>query len=163
MRFILNNGEMALQESVSILDSMRSTLPISTSLMVDVPLIKERIKDKSRNFLKTSAFAVAPITVGSKGVFWSVFLTYIFPWMLDIAKVYCAIRVAQAFYQEKRGGRDEGTGFGALVQYGKWYLVFWLIPWGVELIDQIGGTMFNDLQQKGVDVQTNTVPIIRGR
>jgi hypothetical protein len=158
MRFVMNNGELVLRQAGNIIDDMRNALPFSTAFMVDVPLMKERIKSKGKNFLKTSSFAVAPVTVGSQGVFWKIFLVYIFPWMLDIAKVYCAIRVAQAFYQEKRGGRDEGTGFGALVQYGKWYLVFWLIPWGVELIDQIGGTMFNDLQKQGIDIQTNSVP-----
>jgi len=76
--------------------------------------------------------------------------------MLDIAKVYCAIKICQAFYEEKRGGREGGTGFGALVQYGKWYLVFWLIPWGVELIDQLGGQMFNDLKTKGLELDNPT-------
>jgi hypothetical protein len=64
---------------------------------------------------------------------------------MDIAKVYCAIKIAQAFYQENSGSKNGGSGMASFVTYGKWYLLFWLIPWGVELIDQIGGKMFSDL------------------
>jgi len=128
------------------LEVMQESLPLSTAYIVDIPQIKESIK--SGRAFKHMAYAT--VTVGSQGIFWKAFLIYIFPWMLDIAKVYCAIRICQAFYQEKRGGKEEGTGFGAIVTFGKWYLVFWLVPWAVELIDQIGGTMFNDLKDKGI-------------
>ncbi|MFQ3543617.1 hypothetical protein Q7A53_05980 [Halobacillus rhizosphaerae] len=147
------NGELTLVGE-NILEKMRNHLPLSTRSKVDIPIIKEAIKNKGKK-LSLAQFSFMPLPLiatatqlGGSGVFWDAFLTYIFPWMLDIAKVFCAVKIAQAFYQEKRGGRDEGTGFGALVTYGKWYLVFWLIPWGVELIDQIGNTMFNDLQNK---------------
>jgi hypothetical protein len=153
MRFRLQDGEMKLVDN-NILGEMRQLVPFSTAYIVDMPRIKETIKSKSKNFLKNTQFATAPVVIGSQGVFWKAFLVYIFPWMLDIAKVYCAIRIAQAFYQEKRGGRDDGTGMGAVVTFGKWYLIFWLIPWAVELIDQIGGTMFNDLTNKGVDLNS---------
>jgi len=144
MKFQRIGDEMVLSKPRSIIEEMTSIAPISTAYIVDIPRAKESIK--SGNFLKNMNFAVAPITIGAtKGVFWGAFLTYIFPWMLDIAKVFCAIKIAQAFYQERRGGRDEGTGMSALVQYGKWYLVFWLIPWGVTLIDEIGQQMFTDL------------------
>lgn len=155
MRFKLNgNGEMVLQTQ-NVVQEMRRIAPLSTSLVVDIPRIKARIKSNSKNFLTTSNFAVAPFALGvtgmdSGGYFWDAFLTYIFPWMLDIAKVYCLIRIAQAFYEEKRGGRDGGTGFSALVQHGKWYLVFWLLPLAVELIDQVAGGIFNDLQKQAI-------------
>lgn len=127
----------------------RKSMPLSTRYLVDKPSVERIAKKKG---FKT--YSIAPMTLAmgasvatsGSGVFWDAFMEYIFPWMLDIAKVFCAIKVAQAFYQERRGGRDEGTGFGALVTYGKWYLVFWLIPWGVELIDEIGATMLNDLR-----------------
>lgn len=155
MTFKLQDGILRHQSPDIIISEFREAFPL-TSLMIDIKVIKESIKSKGFNFLKNSNFAVAPVVatpaVATKGVFWNVFLTYLFPWMLDVAKVYCAIKIAQAFYQEKRGGRDEGTGFGALVAYGKWYLVFWLIPWGVELIDQVGELMFNDLKTKNVNV-----------
>lgn len=114
---------------------------------------------KFRNFLKTSQFSIAPIVpmlatvtfqMDRDGIFWNTFLQYIFPWMLDIAKVYCLIRIAQAFYQEKRGGRDSGTGWSALLEHGKWYLIFWMLPIGVELIDAIGHKMFEDMSSSGV-------------
>lgn len=91
-------------------------------------------------------------TVVSGGIFWGVFIDYIFPILLDIAKVFCAFKVAQAFYEERSGstGRDGKSGFQSLVYYGKWYLAFWLIPWGVELIDQLGGKMYNDLLKNGI-------------
>lgn len=156
MKFTRNqDGNMVLEAGQNIIREMKSIAPISTSLIVDIPNIKETMKQRSKNFLKTSNFAIAPLTLGvanmsSGGVFWDAFLTYIFPWMLDIAKVYCLIRIAQAFYEEKRGGRDSGTGFSALIQHGKWYLVFWLLPLGVELIDGIGSTIFNDINAKGI-------------
>lgn len=147
MKFRLNeSGEMSLIAN-DILQEMKQMSPISSAYIIDVP----KIKDSFKNGNAFKKFAFAGVTVGSQGIFWKAFLIYIFPWMLDVAKVYCAIRIAQAFYQEKRGGRDDGTGFGSLVTYGKWYLVFWLIPWGVELVDQIGGTMFHDLQSKPLE------------
>lgn len=96
-------------------------------------------------------------TTMAVGVFWTAFMTYIFPWLLDIAKVYCAWRVVQGFYQEGKGlgGREGGGGgrggFGSLVYYGKWYLAFWLIPWGVQLIDEIGQQMHSELLKHGLD------------
>lgn len=151
MRFQLHDGEMVLQRANNILEDMNKSLPISTALIVDIPNIKESIGKKSKNILKTPmVYSVTP-AIGSTGVFWHAFLTYIFPWILDIGKVYCCIRVAQAFYQERRGGRDEGTGIQALLVHGKWYLALWLLPWGVELIDGIGHTMFDNLRQHPVE------------
>lgn len=156
MKFVRSEGGgMVLETADDLIEEMKMTMPISSTYIVDIPRIKSSIK--SGSFLKNKSFSIAPIGLmmgavtptGGSGVFWDAFMRYIFPWMLDVAKVYCAIRICQAFYQEKRGGRDDGTGFGALVQYGKWYLVFWLIPWGVELIDQIGSRMLNDLRAGG--------------
>ena len=85
--------------------------------------------------------------IQSKGVLFPVFMENIFPWLLDLAKVYCALKIAQAFYAEKRGSsRDGDTGMGAVVQYGKWYLMFWLVPWFVEIIDQVGGSLLQEVQ-----------------
>jgi hypothetical protein len=163
MSFKLTNDGMKLKKT-NIVRDLQKQLPLSTSYIVDIPKIMESIKKKKDyvknfKFLEHKAFSFVPapilattINIGSTGIFWKAFLVYIFPWMLDIAKVYCCIRICQAFYEERRGGRDSGTGFGAVVQYGKWYLIFWLIPWAVELIDQIGGHMFNDLQNKGVNL-----------
>jgi hypothetical protein len=153
MKMILSENGQWVEKKKNIIEEMRQTLPLSTSYIVDMPSIKESIKNmdfiKGKNG-KSYSIAIPTLALGvatgGSGVFWDAFMTYIFPWMLDIAKVFCAIKIAQAFYQERRGGRDEGTGFGALVTYGKWYLVFWLIPWGVELIDQIGGKMLNELR-----------------
>lgn len=111
--------------------------------------------NKKANF-KAYSYVPIPLVLGTvsnvsgAGVFWDTFMDYIFPWMLDIAKVYCLIRIAQAFYQERRGGRDEKTGFSAMLEHGKWYLIFWLLPLGVELIDQIGNKMFNDMHSKNL-------------
>lgn len=147
MKFRFDGESMVEVKSRNILNDMREIAPLSTAYIVDMPRVKESIKNM--DFLKGKSFMFVPVlgvATGGSGVFWDAFMTYIFPWMLDIAKVFCAIKIAQAFYQERRGGRDEGSGFGAVVTYGKWYLVFWLIPWGVELIDQIGGKMLNELR-----------------
>lgn len=146
MKFQLMNGEMVLQQSGNILENMNRSLPISTAFIVDVPDIKESIKERSKNFLKTPmVFAVAPI--GSTGVFWDAFLQYIFPWVLDIGKVYCCIRIAQAFWQERRGGRDDQSGIQSVLTHGKWYVMLWLLPVFVELMDGIGETMFDNMRK----------------
>lgn len=151
MRFKLHDGEMVLQKSNDILEEINKSLPISTSFIVDIPNLKETIIIKSKNFLKNpQLYAVTP-AIGSTGIFWKAFLEYIFPWILDIGKVYCCVRVAQAFYQERRGGKDEGTGIQALLTHGKWYLALWLLPWGVELIDGIGHQMFDNLRTHPIE------------
>jgi hypothetical protein len=162
MKFRFQNGEMIQETGQNIMQEMKRVAPLSTALIVDIPNVKKSIKQKSRNFLTNTNFALAPLAMGATGaggidgagVFWDTFLTYIFPWMLDIAKVYCLVRIAQAFYKEKRGGSDSGTGFSALIEHGKWYLIFWLLPIGVELIDQMGHRMFTDLQGKSM-IPTN--------
>jgi hypothetical protein len=156
MKFKFIDGQMVQETGQNILQEMRTVAPLSTAFIVDIPNVKKSVKQKSKNFLKNSNFAMAPMAMGTVtsidngGVFWNTFLTYIFPWMLDIAKVYCLVRIAQAFYQEKRGGRDSGTGFSALLEHGKWYLIFWLLPIGVELIDQVGHKMFDDMHNKAI-------------
>jgi hypothetical protein len=143
-----------VQKKENIIEEMRQTLPLSTSYIVDMPRIKESIKNMEFTKGKTMsvgigamALGVAGATVdGGAGIFWKTFMTYIFPYLMDIAKVYCAIQIARAFYEERRGGRDSGTGIGAFVTYGKWYLLFALTPWAVELVDQLGGKMLTELR-----------------
>ncbi|UGO51193.1 hypothetical protein PQE72_gp015 [Bacillus phage vB_BanS_Skywalker] len=155
MKYKLVNGNWSLVEK-DALATMQEVLPLtSTAFIVDIPRTKESIHRYVRKGLGDGRFAT--VAIGGSGVFWKAFLTYIFPWMLDIAKVYCAIKIAQAFYEEKRGGRDGGTGMQAVVQYGKWYLVFWCIPWLTELIDGIGGTMFNELRSNKIDLKPTMV------
>lgn len=121
----------------------------------EIVIEKESLLSKlSKNSSLNKVYSIAPIPIilattgvtGGTGIFWSAFMDYIFPYMLDIAKVFCAVKIAQGFYQEKRGGRDEGTGFGTVLTYGRWYLIFWLIPFGVELIDELGAKMLSELR-----------------
>lgn len=79
------------------------------------------------------------------GLFWSVFMEYLYPWFVDLATVYAAIRIAMSFYEEQRGGRDSKNGFGAFITYGKWLLLFHLIPFFVKLIDTVGQRMADSL------------------
>lgn len=79
------------------------------------------------------------------GIFWTMFQTYIYPWFLDLATVFVAIKISQGFYQENRGGKDSGSGFSAVFTYGKWLLLFHMIPFFVKLMDEIGRTMSNHL------------------
>jgi hypothetical protein len=154
MKFKLNNnGELALVNRNRVLDEMNQSFPLSTAYIVDMPRIKESIKNMEFTKGKTMSIAIPlalGVATGGSGVFWDTFMTYIFPWLMDIAKVYCVIKIAQGFYEEKRGGRDGGTGFSTFVQYGRWYLLFMLIPWGVTLIDQLGSKMLIDLQNNPI-------------
>lgn len=151
MRFVMSNGELQEVGNENIIQSMSNSFPLSTAYVVDLPLIKDKIKSYDKGKLLT--FAPLPIVavagVGGAGIFWQAFMTYIFPYMLDIAKVFCAIKIAQAFYEERRGGREGGSGISAMVNYGKWYLLFVLMPWAVELIDQLGGKMLEELRLNG--------------
>lgn len=149
MTFRMNDGQLSeIKPCKDILLDMKRSLPLSTAYIVDMPIIKEKIRNVNKGKALSVALPVLGMATGvaGSGVFWQVFMTYIFPWMMDIAKVWCAIKIAQAFYQEKRGGRDEGTGMSAFVAYGKWYLLFSLLPWGVELIDQLGTKMLSELR-----------------
>lgn len=149
MTFRLNgNGEMELvgEKIKKSMDEVRKVSP-------------EPIRKVSK-FSDNYAFSIAPVgmvvatavanTTGA-GVFWDAFMKYIFPYMLDIAKVFCAIKVAQGFYNEKRAGKDGGSGLETLVTYGKWYILFAIMPWAVELLDQLGNKMLMDLRNGGVE------------
>ena len=152
MSFCLVGNEMKMKKSTKTIKEVFEATPISSAFMIDVPKIKRSIK--SGSFLKNKAFSISPMFVlgattgfGGGGIFWDAFVTNIFPYMLDIAKVFCAIKIAQAFYQEKRGGRDGDSGLSAIIQYGKWYLLFWGLPIIVEMLDQIGSQMFSNLKK----------------
>lgn len=154
MKFKMNgNGELELVKNRIMDDIRKPYSSTSTALIVDMPRIKESIKNMEFTKGKTMSVAfplVLGVATGGSGVFWNTFMTYIFPWLMDIAKVYCVIKIAQGFYEERRGGRDGGTGLTTFVQYGKWYLLFTLIPWGVQLIDELGVKMLHDLQQNPI-------------
>lgn len=106
---------------------------------------------KNKRGVANIALSIAPIpimitAVGGGGIFWGAFMNYIFPYMLDIAKVFCAVKIAQGFYQEHRGGKEGGSGLQVVATYGRYYLIFLMIPWFVEVLDQIGGKMITDLR-----------------
>jgi hypothetical protein len=110
--------------------------------IIDVRDIKNSLKYMKEEWLGGKG-------VLREGVFWTAFITYIFPWFLDVAKVYCCVKVCQAFLQERNGSVGDGkTGMQSLVHYGKWYLIFTLIPWCVELVDQIGHKMSIELSHQ---------------
>jgi hypothetical protein len=155
MKFRFDGNQMVEVKSRNVLNEMKTIAPLSTAYIVDMPKVKESIKNM--DFLKGKTMSVAipmllSVSTSGSGVFWDTFMRYIFPWLMDIAKVYCVIKIAQGFYEEKRGGRDGGSGIGTLVTYGKWYLMFQLIPFGVELIDQLGNRMLNDLLKDPVNI-----------
>lgn len=139
MTFRMVNGELKL---------------INDKTIERIEQIKTEVKE-FKNSKKSILFSIAPtgIILGNAvgaatgtGIFWNLFMQYIFPYLIDIAKVYCVIKIAQGFYEEKRGGRDSGSGFNTFVTYGKWLLLFHLIPFGVTLIDQLGEKMVTDLK-----------------
>lgn len=159
MNFKLNNGELKLVSNP--VKDIHPTISSSTAHIVDFPQLKESIKNM--DFLKGKTLSVAPFLIlgtvdaiatgGAGGVFWDTFMKYIFPWLMDIAKVFCVIKIAQGFYEEKRGGKEGGTGMSAFVTYGKWYLLFMLIPVFVTFVDQLGGKILHDLQVDPINKQ----------
>lgn len=143
MTFKYLDGEMVLSDKVG--SKINNThKPINR---------KVNIFNNNKIYSISPLFPAAVLTGASAsgvivdGIFWDAFMKYIFPYMLDIAKVFCAIKIAQAFYQERRGGREGGTGIEAIVTYGKFYLLFALLPWAVELLDELGTKMLSDLRE----------------
>jgi hypothetical protein len=94
--------------------------------------------------------------------FFEPFMQHIFPLMLDVAKVYCIIMICKDFYSERRGGRgDDGAGgFSSIIKYGKWYILFALTPYFVQLIGGIGENMYHNLMHDSPATPTinGTVP-----
>lgn len=123
----------------------------SSATIVSLTDIKNSLTHIKRDWFggKNSAKAVGA------GVFWGAFITYIFPWLLDIAKVYCAIMIAKGFYDNKRAGKEGKGEFVTFLSYGKWYLIFTLLPWGVELVDQIGNKMLLELRSSDFQVPSS--------
>lgn len=154
MKFIRNeDGILTLVEERKSIEKPYLT---NQANIIDLREVKSYVKEMK--FLDNKALSIAPVFIlgavdmstGGAGIMWETFMKYIFPWMLDIAKVFCAIKIAQGFYQEHRGGKNGETGLGSIVTYGKWLLLFHLLPFAVTLIDQIGVTMFNGLSQNPV-------------
>lgn len=153
MKFRLNeSGVLVLVDDMKVKNKIEK-IQINKEKLKKIEFKKVKNVINTKTVLITASMLMCP-TIGfaatgavvSQGLFWKIFLTYIFPVLMDIAKVFCAIKVAQAFYQERRGGREEGTGIGALVSYGKWYILFCLLPFFVELIDEIGHKMYMDIK-----------------
>lgn len=147
------NGKLRMVENGKVKKFESKQSKSSTAYIVDIPRIKESIKNMEFTKGKTMSVAL-PLVVGTAtgvggagvGVFYNTFMVYLFPYMLDIAKVYCIIKIAQGFYEERIGGKQGGSGLGNFVTYGKWLLLFHLIPFFILLVDQLGLKMMNDLQ-----------------
>jgi hypothetical protein len=152
IRFQLIGGQLKEVISIDMQDVSLKPLNISElSDKIKIQFIDIKELKKTWNRLKNDWFPIGQKnTTLAVGVFWTAFMTYIFPWMLDIAKVYCCFMIAQGFYKEHKGvtGREGRSGFQSLVYYGKWLIAFHLIPVGVTLIDQIGIKMMTELQNQ---------------
>lgn len=149
MKFRFKNGTC-----LQVVDVENGILPTSTENMPNAYIIDINDLKNTAKYIKNEWLGGEMAVHVSTGIFWVAFMSYIFPLLLDIAKVFVAFKVAMAFYDENKsggGGHSSKSGFGAIKYYAIWYLAFWLIPWGVELIDQIGGKMHTDLLEKGID------------
>jgi len=95
--------------------------------------------------LFTTTTANASVQIASSGVFLPIFLEHIFPLMLDVASVYVVIKVAMDFYKEQRGGGNssDDLGLGTVLKNGKWLLLFYLIPFFIKLLEELGTQMAN--------------------
>lgn len=129
-----------------------------SNTIVSVKDLKNTWKYLKEEFMGNKIMKEAGVVLKSGGVFWPIFMEFVFPWFLDIAKVYCCIKICQAFLQERSGsaGGDGKTGIQAIVHYGKWFLIFELIPFAVELIDQIGHKMITELSHQKITIPTNS-------
>lgn len=121
-----------------------STIASATALF----FLSNDISAFASNMTPTMTLPTTSTTDGIQiqdGLFWDIFMTYIYPWFVDVAQVFCAIKIAQAFYEENRGGRDSGSGVTAIVSYGKWLLLFHMIPFAVSLLNEVGQRMADSI------------------
>lgn len=172
MKFQLDNlGELSLvsdvinKVNVDETENLRDTLEskaVSVNWVNNENRIWNKLGREVRNDfkgkgLRSYSLAITPLVlltagateVAGAGIFWDTFMKHIFPYFIDVAKVFCIIKIAQGFYSENRGGRDGGTGMGSLITYSKWYLCFLLLPVFVTLVDQIGHTMLQEIKING--------------
>lgn len=154
MKFERIDGKMTHVEKVSNVITWSFPCPITGNEKKSYRTPSSHTMSKSKDVItKSSMIASASglaLLTASKidvetGIFWNIFMEYLYPWFLDLATVYAAIRIAMAFYEEQRGGRESRNGFGAFVTYGKWLLLFHLIPFFVKLIDAVGKQMADSL------------------
>ena len=154
MRYQRVDGKMTRVEECSKVITWNFPEPISSTKKSDkgISSIPKSSKQKDAiaksSLLATSSGLVLMNASGvsaEAGLFWSIFMEYIYPWFVDLATVYAAIRIAMAFYEEQRGGRDSKNGFSSFVSYGKWLLLFHMIPFIVKLIDTVGQKMADSL------------------
>lgn len=121
--------------------------------LMDIPMMPVSSNKKEKGVFANSSIAFgSALVVGAVttdysqgGIFWEMFMTYLYPWFLDIATVYVAIKIAMGFYEEQRGGSKTETGFGTFLTYGKWLLLFHMIPFFVGLLSQLGTRMAEGL------------------
>jgi len=116
--------------------------------IMDIPMMPIQAKSKRGEYARSSSIMVLTAATAinpENGMFWEIFMEYIYPWFLDLANVFVAIKIAQAFYQENKAGSNSGTGMGSIIVHAKWLLLFHLIPFFVKLVDEVGRSMVNDL------------------
>lgn len=119
-------------------------LNIPNNLTIDIKEIKSNFRKVWDDWFpfrnKTAVYSV--------GILWTAFMTYIFPWLLDVAKVYCCFQIAMGFYKENKGmtGNGQRGGFQSIFYWGKWLIAIHLVPVGVDLLDAIGAHMMNDIK-----------------
>lgn len=105
---------------------------------------------KSSMLAGLSSMALMTSAGASSGIIWDSFINYVYPWFLEVAKVFCIIKVAQTMYQNQstgsRGG--EATNFGAILSWGKWYAIFLFLPFVVELIEGASQDMLKQLRTR---------------
>lgn len=154
MRYQRVNGKMTRVEECSKVITWNFPEPIVSTKKAtkDIHIITNSSKQKdvvAKSSLLAAASGLVMMNASGisveAGLFWSMFMEYIYPWFVDLATVYAAIRIAMAFYEEQRGGRDSKNGFSSFVSYGKWLLLFHLIPFIVKLIDTVGQKMADSL------------------
>ena len=157
MEFQLVNGKFVqVDKSVNVVsytwkmpeDNLNSKPRIP---LMELPMMPIKEKSKRGEFARSSmvlglATASTVATMNPEnGIFWEIFMQYIYPWFLDLANVFVAIKIAQAFYQENKTGKDSGSGMGSIVVHAKWLLLFHMIPFIVKLVDEVGRRMVTEL------------------
>ena len=87
------------------------------------------------------------LSAANSNIIWKVFMNNIYPWFMSIARVFCVVKIAQGlFEQHSAGARASESGFGSIVKWGKWLIIFNFIPAVVELIDVASKNMLKDIQ-----------------
>ena len=157
---VSENKTVASKSNISKSTVIKWELPTAVKTdkkrnIMDIPTMPLQFhKERKRGFLARSSTIVgaAALTVGvasntDTGILMDTFLEYIYPWFLEVASIYALVKIAMSLYDEQRGVGNGKSAFSTVFLYGKWLLLFYMIPFFIQLLNTVGSRMAENIAQ----------------